>query len=129
MPATLAAHNDLARSPVDIVDLHGDHFRRPQSQAGEQQHHGVVASASGRFGADRPKKNIHLLGHQMPRQPCSVSLGDTRNSQGQVGDRFADLEEVPEEVPQVRGRRLVPEWRRPCRQVLQKSHDVGRRDF
>jgi len=31
MPGTLAAHDDLACSPIYIVDLRGDHFRRPQA--------------------------------------------------------------------------------------------------
>ena len=125
MPGTFAAHDDLARSPVDIVDLHGDHFRWPQPETGEQQHHGVVALTSGRFGANRPEKDIHLLGYQMPWQPRPISLCNAWDAQGEIGRRLAGLEKISEEVPQMRGRGLVPEWRRPRSQVLQKSHDVG----
>ena len=53
MPVALAAHDDLAGSPVDVVDLHGDHFRRPQSETGEQQHHGVVAPTCDGIGPNR----------------------------------------------------------------------------
>ena len=56
MPVALAADEDLAGSPVDIVDLHGDHFGRPQPEAGEQQHHGIVAPAPGRIGSHRPEE-------------------------------------------------------------------------
>jgi hypothetical protein len=35
MAVALAAHEDLACAPVDIVELQGDHFRWPQSKTGE----------------------------------------------------------------------------------------------
>src|ERR1035437_2586079 len=68
MSVALAAHDDLTGSPVDIVELHGNYFRRPQSEACDQQHHGVVAAACDGIGPDRLDEYVHLFGRQIPGQ-------------------------------------------------------------
>ena len=65
----------------------------------------------------------------MPGQSGPVTLGDARDAQGEIGRRLAGLEEISEEVAQMRGEGLVSEGRLLCRQVLQESGDVGRRDL
>jgi hypothetical protein len=125
MSVALTAHDNLARSPVDIFALHGDHFRRSQSQASEQHHHGVIAPPSGTVGSNRSDERIDLLGRQMPRQSRTISLGHARNGQRKIRRCLAGLEGIPEEVPQMRRQGLITERWRPRRQVLQKADDIG----
>jgi hypothetical protein len=88
----------------------------------------VVAPTSGGIGPNRLDENAHLLGRQMPWKSRPISLGHARNSQGKIRRCLAGLEEIPEEVPQMRRKSLIPEWRSPRRQVLQKADDISRCD-
>src|SRR5712675_405159 len=80
------------------------------------------------FMSNRSDERIDLLGRQMPRQSRTISLGHARNGQRKIRRCLADLEEIPEEVPQMRRQGLITERWRPRRQVLQKADDIGRCD-
>lgn len=129
MPFAFAANNNLAGSPVDVIDLDRDDFRRSKPKTGDQEHHGVVSPARIGVGANGLDERVHLLGCQMPGQPCTVSLSHAWNAQGEVGCCFPGLEEVSEEVPQMGGERLVTQRRLSRRHRFKEGCDVGRRDF
>ncbi len=48
MPAALAAHEDLAGAPIDVLELHCRDLDAAQTQAHQQQHDRLIATA------DRP---------------------------------------------------------------------------
>ena len=96
MPLALAAHDDLAGPPVDIIDLHGDYFECPQSKACHEQHHCVVAAARNGIGLNRLDEYVHLFGRRMSGQSCPISLCNAWNAQSKIGGRLPGLEEVAE---------------------------------
>ena len=43
VPLALATHQEFSRPPVNIIELDGDHLGRTKSEAGQQQHHCIIA--------------------------------------------------------------------------------------
>ena len=128
MVLALAAHDELTRPPVDVVELDGDHFWRTQAQACEQEEHRVIATTEARVGPDLREDHLDLLGRQMARQPGVIALGYARHAERQVGHRESALEQILEEAAQVGRRCLVPERRLAGGQPLEEGDGVAGRD-
>jgi hypothetical protein len=59
--ATLAADDELTSPPTNVVELKGRNLSRPQSESGEQQQDGVIATTDGGRPIRRGKDTIDLL--------------------------------------------------------------------
>ena len=64
----LAADQDRARSPVDVVEFDRDNLRRTQTEAGKQQHHRIVPTTNGVCRSGGINEPLDLLRQQRPRQ-------------------------------------------------------------
>ena len=126
MVLALAAHDEFAGAPVDVVELDRDDFRRAQAEPGEQKDHRIVATAEPSVGPDRRQYALHLVGRQMAGQSGAIALRDARDAERQVARSQAALEQVLKEVAQVGRRRLVPERRLAGGQPLEEGDDVAR---
>src|SRR6516225_1383601 len=68
MPLPLAAYDQLTGPPVDIIELDGDHLRRAQTKAREQEDHGIVAAPETRIVSHRRQHGFYLFSIQKAGQ-------------------------------------------------------------
>lgn len=95
LPVTFAPDEDLASSPVDVVELQGCHLAAPHAESGEHRQHGEVAAADGGPAIARRQQLLHLSGPERPGQASQTGAGHGghRRSQG-VRDDAVDVQEA-----------------------------------
>ena len=100
LPA-FAAGQYLARAPVDVVESYRNHFLRPQTQAGHQQEHRVIAQIDRAIAADGFEQLLNDAGLEMARQPVRSPAGRSGYGIRQVARSSPAPEEEPQDVAHV----------------------------
>jgi hypothetical protein len=67
-PLSLAAHDNLAAFPIQIVQGHGNHFAAAQTEPSQQQQNRVVAPACRRTAITGCEQSFNLFGWERLRQ-------------------------------------------------------------
>ena len=123
-----AANKQLARAPVDIVELDRDHLGRTRTEARHEQEHGIIALPVLRIGTNRREYRLDLVGRQISREPRIPALRHLGHAQRKVRARRARLEEILEEGPQMGGGRLIAIGRFATEQMLKEADHIAGRD-
>ena len=105
---TFAADQDRTGPPVNVIKLDRNDLRRPQSEAGDEQKHRIVAPANWIIGPDRRNQLLDRLGAQVSGKVALRRQGNTRNGGHQIALRLAAPKQKSEHGTQMRWRRLVP---------------------
>jgi len=127
MQLALAADEDLARAPVDVVELDRDNLGSAKSEPRHEQQHRVVAPPDGVVGANRLDQPLDLFGLEIARQMVGAG-GDTRQAVGEIAPGLAAPEQELEQAAQMRRQRLVAAGLRSGFKLAQESNDIVRRD-
>jgi hypothetical protein len=125
----LASDNDLAGSPVDVVELESYYLTSAETETGKQQKNGVVTAAGRRATVASFEHTVdffqsQILGHG--GQP-PISYGGNRS--GQVGVQFPLLKQVPEERAESRDHDLCSSDTHAGAMAQNKIRNVGRFHF
>ena len=123
----LAPDEDLARAPVDVVELDRDNLGRAKSEPRHEQQHRVVAPPNGVVGANRLDQPLDLFGLEIARQMVGAG-GDARQAVGEIAPGLAAPEQELEQTAQMRRQRFVAAGLRSGFKLAQESDDIVRRD-
>ena len=129
MQLALAADEDLARAPVDVVELDRDNLGSAKSEPCHEQQHRVVAPPDGVVGANRLDQPLDLFGLEIARQMVGAGAGgDARQAVGEIAPGLAAPEQELEQAAQMRRQPLVAAGLRSGFKLAQESNDIVRRD-
>jgi hypothetical protein len=120
MQLALAADEDLARAPVDVVELDRDNLGSAKSEPRHEQQHRVVAPPDGVVGANRLDQPLDLFGLEIARQMVGAG-GDARQAVGEIAPGLAAPEQELEQAAQMRRQRLVARGFDPALSLHRKA--------
>src|SRR5271155_4057041 len=127
MQLALAADEDFARAPVNVVELDRDNPGSAKSEPRHDQQHRVVAAPDGVVGANRLDQPLDLFGLEVARQMVGAG-GHARQAVGEIAPGLAAPEQELEQTAQMRRQRFVAAGLRSGFKLAQESHDIVRRD-
>src|SRR5713226_2542502 len=124
----LAADQDFARTPVDVVELDRNDLGSAKPEPRHEQQHRVVAPPNGVVRSDRFNEPSDLFGPEIARQVVRIGLGDARQAVGEIAPGLATPEQELEETAQMGRQRLVSTWQRSGLELTKEGDDIVRRD-
>src|SRR5665213_960858 len=83
-PAALAAHGELPRAPIDVIELQRHHFARSQSEPGQHQQDRIVAPSHRALPIDAGEELLSLLRGDRPWDRGHGPVGHNRNGGDQI---------------------------------------------
>ncbi len=104
LPPALAADQDLAGIPVQVVEPDGDDLLAAQAEPGHREQHRMVAAGDGAVSLGGCQDTLDLFTRQMPRRCGRPRLGNARDAGNQVPLGPAGREQEPEQRSQGCGR-------------------------
>jgi len=120
-----AADEDLARAPLDVVDLDHDNLGSAKSQPCHEEQHRVVAAPDGVLGSDSPRLAAGSLRVEIARQMVGAG-GGARQAVGEIALGFAAPEQELEQAEQMRRPCFVAAGLRSDFKLAQESDDIVR---
>jgi hypothetical protein len=85
----LAADEDFARKPVDVVELNRNDLGSAKPEPRHEQQHRVVAPPDGGVRSDRFDDPPDFLGAEIVWQIVKIGLGDSRQAVGKIAAGLA----------------------------------------
>ena len=104
--ASLALHLQLADSPIDIIQFQGDHFARPQPQAGEQEEDSAITRGGWAVLLVSVNNSLDFFRSEVLRQFSEPPNRHARNGPSEVALRLTIEEEESKEGAQCGYHRL-----------------------
>ena len=105
-PLTLAAHDDLAVIPVQIIQVHGEYLPTTQSESGQEQQDGIVTPARPRCAVAALEQSLNLFGRERLWQMRQPPVSDTWHAGEKISLDCSALEEKAQKGAQRCDRQL-----------------------
>jgi hypothetical protein len=121
--AFAAAHEDLPRTPLDVVEFQRDDLAGPQPKTGEQQQNGVIAPAHRRLEITGLEHALDLLWAEIFRNARQSPVGQAGHRRGEVSVNGATLQQEPADRAQGRPHALRVPGTHRVRMTDQKRRD------
>ena len=98
----LPANRDLARAPVQIIELKRHQLARAEPQARQQQQDRVVAPPRRRLSITGGQESFHVLRRERSWQGRQPPVRHCRHDRAEIDGKLASVKEEPEHGPQGR---------------------------
>ena len=84
MQQPLTSNEQLAGSPVNVIELEGHNLSGTEAEAGQQEKDGVIAAAGGGLTIAGTKHTFNLIGAQVLGYRGQAPIGDGGHRKSQV---------------------------------------------
>lgn len=96
-PRAIAANKNLPRTPINIVELHGNNLPGAKAETGEEKKKRVVATAHSRVPITTAKHADNFFGSDVSRKSGQTLISNRGNGRRQVHLQFPTLKKKAEE--------------------------------